>query len=797
MKKPELLSPVGDLECLKAAIQNGADAVYLGGSLFNARHSATNFDNDSLKESIQYAKLRNVKVNLTLNILIKNDEFEDAFNLAKAAYEYGVDAIIVQDIGLAKSLISCFPDLAIHASTQMTAHNLESVLELQKIGFKRVVLSRELPIEEIKYIKENSNVELEVFIHGALCISYSGQCLFSSMVGGRSGNRGKCAQPCRLPYELYSDDSSLDKGYLLSPRDLCSLDNLTDLIDAGIDCFKIEGRMKTPEYVATVTRIYRKYIDQILENKFSKSEINTDKTDLLQVFNRGGFSSGHQNISPNTSLVYTEKANNMGIYLGDVFDFNPNKGYIKSTLKAPLSIGDTVSINNSRYTVSELMIDNKNIPTANISDKVTFGRVKGEIKKNSKIYKLESKALSSSAINSFSKEYKKIHLEGTISIKENIPITLTVACTDNDSFYSNLSHTIETNIIPEKALSSPITEERIISQLSKTGNTEFEFIKINVDLDNNLYIPNISSLNELRRNMFSDLEEIIMKENTHLSNIECSKISLPENISSNKSISLLLNNLNCSFDYTILENIDNIYIPFKFFIDKLYKSTISNISKKFNTYVYFPTISRKDYLNLISLNLDQIISDFKISGFVISNLGELKLVEKYNLPKIANYTFNITNAYTINELINLGFTKFTISPELDKLSLLDNTKFKNTEIIAYGNIPLMNMNYCLLGKSNKCYKECKRLCNQSSSNYYIKDRLGIDFKIVPDNTRCVTTIYNSKTLSINTSDLNIQNYRIDILDETIDDVQSAIDSILSGNKLEGKNYTNGNLNRII
>lgn len=796
MKKPELLSPVGDLECLKAAIQNGADAVYLGGSLFNARHSATNFDNDSLKESIRYAKLRNVKVNLTLNILIKNDEFEDAFNLAKAAYEYGVDAIIVQDLGLAKSLISSFPDLPIHASTQMTAHNLESVLELQKMGFKRVVLSRELPIEEIKYIKENSNVELELFIHGALCISYSGQCLFSSMVGGRSGNRGKCAQPCRLPYELYSDDSSIDKGYLLSPRDLCSLDNLTDLINAGIDCFKIEGRMKTPEYVATVTRIYRKYIDQILENKFNKSEIDTDKTDLLQVFNRGGFSTGHQNISPNTSLVYTEKANNMGIYLGDVFDFNPNKGYIKSTLKAPLSIGDTISINNSRYTVSELMIDNKNIPTGNISDKVTFGRVKGDIKKNSKIYKLESKALSSSANNSFSKEYKKIHLEGTISIKENIPIILTVACTVNDSFYSNLSHTIETNIIPQKAISSPITEERIISQLSKTGNSEFEFTKINVDLDNNLYIPNISSLNELRRNMFSELEEIIMKENTHISSIECPKVSLIETTDNNRSISLLLNNLNYSFDYTILENIDNIYIPFKFFIDKLYNSTISNISKKFNTYIYFPTISRKDYLNLISLNLDQIISNFKISGFVLSNLGELQLVKKYDLPKIANYTFNIINAYTINELNNLGFTKFTISPELDKLSLLDNTKFKNTEIIAYGNIPLMNMNYCLLGKSNKCYKDCKRLCNQSS-NYYIKDRLGIDFKVVPDNTRCVTTIYNSKTLSINTSDLNIQNYRIDIIDETIDDIQSAINSILSGNKLEGKNYTNGNLNRII
>ena len=260
----ELLSPVGDFECLKAAVQNGADAVYFGAGSFNARAFATNFDDEALENAITYAKLRGVKTNLTLNTLIKNDEMENAINLAKKAYELGIDAIIVQDLGLARYLIKNFPDLAIHGSTQMSVHSLEGVLALQKMGFSRVVLSRELSLEEIEYICKNSNIEIEVFVHGALCISYSGQCLFSSMVGGRSGNRGKCAQPCRLPYELLENDTTIDKGYLLSPRDLCGLDYLPQLIKSGVSCLKIEGRMKTPEYVATVTRIYRKYLDLAL-----------------------------------------------------------------------------------------------------------------------------------------------------------------------------------------------------------------------------------------------------------------------------------------------------------------------------------------------------------------------------------------------------------------------------------------------------------------------------------------------------------------------------------------------------
>ena len=391
----ELLSPAGDFECLKAAIQNGADSVYLGANLFSARASASNFNLEELKKAINYSKIRNVKTNLTLNTLIKNSEFEQAAKLATTAYSYGIDAIIVQDLGLANYLINQFPNLPIHASTQMTIYNLEGALQAEKLGFKRVVLARELSISEIEHICKNTNLEIEVFIHGALCISYSGQCLLSSMIGGRSGNRGKCAQPCRLPYKLLSENNSiLDSGYLLSTKDVCGLEYIPKLIKAGVKSFKIEGRMKSPEYVAVVTKIYRKYIDLAYsEKKYIIEE--SDKKQLLQVFNRGGFSSGHLNNEANKDLIYPDKPNNMGLFLGTVHNYNPSKGYITLKLNEELSIGDTICLEQETgtYTISELMENNKNITTAKPNAIVKIGRMKGKISIGNKIYKMSNKQL--------------------------------------------------------------------------------------------------------------------------------------------------------------------------------------------------------------------------------------------------------------------------------------------------------------------------------------------------------------------------------------------------------------------
>lgn len=805
MKKIELLSPAGDFECLKAAIQNGANAVYLGTDSFNARMSANNFDTENLKEAVNYAHLRNVKINLTLNTLIKNEEFSDALQIAKNAAEIGVDAIIVQDLGLAKKIIELFPNIEVHASTQLTSHNLESVKKLEAIGFKRVVLSRELNIDEIRHICNNTNIEIEVFIHGALCISYSGQCLLSSMIGSRSGNRGRCAQACRLPYELLENDKVIDKGYLLIPKDLCSIDYLKDLIDAGVASFKIEGRMKKPEYVAIVTSIYRKYINNILETGFSENLSNNDYNDLLQVFNRGGFSSGHISSNPNQNLVFKEKQNNMGIYLGKVYDYNKNKGYVKLQIEnSNLEIGDSVSINDCVYHVSELLINDKNVKTSSISDKITIGRMKGNnIRKNSKIYKIESKSLNYKALQTFSNvENIKTKLEGKIIVHKNSPITLEVkTITDKDSFLYNISTKIISDVYPINAINSPITKERIISQLSKTGNTEFEFENISVDLEDNLYISPISCLNDLRRLAISDIEnKVIQKFSEDYSSINTEEIIENNNHRNceNKKISVLLNILNEDFNYINLTNIDKLYIPIKYFLDDKFANILLDITNKFKTYIFFPIITRDTFLSLIKNNIDKILSSFNISGFVVSNIGQLNIISKFNLPIISNYSFNLFNNYTEKELKKLDISTFTISPESDKpliLSLLQN-KVLESELIVYGYTPVMNSNYCLIGNSNRCYKDCDKKCTKNNK-YYLKDRMGFNFRVIPDNMQTVTTIYNSKILSILPSDFNSENLRIDILDEDIKQINNIIETVKSGNRLEGNIYTNGNLYRNI
>ncbi len=782
----ELLSPVGDFECLKAAVQNGADTVYFGASLFSARAFASNFDDELLEKAINYAKVRGVKTNLTLNTLIKNNELAEAINLAKKAYEFGIDAIIVQDLGLAKYLIKNFPDLPIHGSTQMTVHNLEGAIELQNLGFSRVVLSRELNIKEIEEICKNTSIEVEAFVHGALCISYSGQCLFSSMVGGRSGNRGRCAQPCRLPYELLENDSFIDKGFLLSTKDLCGLEYLPQLVNCGIDCLKIEGRMKTPEYVATVTRIYRKYLDLAISGKNYIID-EQDKKDLAQVFNRGGFSNGHLNTEPNKKLIYPVKPNNMGLYLGKVTNFNKTNGYISFITNEVLNIGDKISVEDEKYTISELMINNKNIKQAVPGDKVKIGRMKGKIFIGNKIYKISDKALSQSALDSLNKESRKRNLSCILNVKKDSPISIEV--TDG-----NLVASIISDIYPTIAINSPITKERLISQLSKTSNTPFAFKDFNISLDENLHIPSIGSLNELRRNILEKYENMLIQNFKRTSNIKYSP-SFNSSSAHNKQISVLLNLIHLNYDYSKLNNIDNIYIPFKYFTNPKYSNVLNLLTTRFKTYIYMPTIIRKNYKNLINSFIDKILANYNIKGFVISNISNFELLKNYahSHEFICNYTFNVFNNLTIDEL---NVSKVTLSPELNHDDIMEISNKKVCELIVYGITPVMNSNYCLLGKSNKCYPTCKKLCN-STNKYYLKDRLGFLFRIIPDNIETVTTIYNSKITSIEHKDLNVSSVRIDILDENINEINKIINIVKTGKKLEGNSYTNGNFNKIV
>ena len=680
----------------------------------------------------------------------------------------------------------------------MTIHNLEGVNLLKNLGFKRVVLSRELSLDEINYICKNSDIEIEAFVHGALCISYSGQCLFSSLIGGRSGNRGKCAQTCRLPYELIEKDienkeRKLDKGYLLSTRDLCSLEYIPELIKAGVTSFKIEGRMKSPEYVATVTRIYRKYIDLAQSNKEYKIDEN-DKLDLMQVFNRGGFSSGHLDSKENMNLVFKEKQNNMGLYLGKISKYNKNKGIISTTLENNLSIGDSITFEKepTKYTISELLNKNQNIKTASYGQTVSLGRMKGNINLGDKIYKISDKELSSIAKNSYQKENIKQDLICNLKIHHDEKIHIKIDC---KNFNCSVDYVYD--YIPQIAQNASITESKIIDQFNKTLDTEFSFSEFNIDLENNLFIP-ISTLNDIRRTGISMIREKIIKgfkkENLEIPYTYDAPNTKTQNLSS--KISLLLNNLD--IDYLKLSQVDKLYIPLKYFGNSRYFKELKYFSDNFNLYIYMPTIIRKNKIDLSKKIIEKSIKEFNLKGFVISNLSQIMLIPECskNLDIIANYTLNIYNTNSSKTLRDLNFSTITLSPELDEdgfLKLCEKETLPK-ELIVYGKIPVMTMNYCVLGKSNKCYNTCKKLCNLNNK-YYLKDRMGFLFRVIPDNLQTISTIYNSKIFSIKSSDFDTTFSRIDILDENVLEINNIIKTIKNGDRFEGKDFTNGNLRR--
>lgn len=393
-EKVELLAPVGSVESLFAAVENGADAVYLGGKLFNARQFASNFDYEELKSAVEYAHLRNVKVYITVNILVDDREMRKTLDYVKYLYEIDVDGIIVQDLGLASVVRELFPDLPLHGSTQMTINNLPGAIFLQNLGFERVVLARETPLEEIKNIHENSDIELEGFVHGALCVSYSGQCLMSSIIGGRSGNRGTCAQPCRMAYDIirYDKDQSLseqwNKKYALSPRDLNTIEYLDTIINSGIISLKIEGRMKRPEYVATIVKNYRKALD------FGINSITgEDKDDILQIFNRD-FTKGIMLKEFGRKFISYDRPDNRG-NPSDKLLIKAKESYQDSNIKYPVQVEINISIGKPAELIVKYKIDSFRVESEYIVEKgkkviLTKERVLDQLSKlNDTVYYIE------------------------------------------------------------------------------------------------------------------------------------------------------------------------------------------------------------------------------------------------------------------------------------------------------------------------------------------------------------------------------------------------------------------------
>lgn len=653
-KLPELLAPAGNFEALKAAVENGADAVYLGGRLFNARQYAGNFDNEELEKAIDFSHVRGVKIYLTLNTLISDTEMKEALVFAGQAYNMGIDGIIVQDLGLARLIKEKIPGLDLHASTQMTIYNSEGIKFLSEIGFKRVVLAREVPLEEISQITsfctDNYNTEIEIFVHGALCISYSGQCLMSSIIGGRSGNRGRCAQPCRLPYQLIMKNKGYDeyerdsrdynfeaygsKSYIMSPKDICTIRDLEAIIKAGVKSLKIEGRMKSPEYVATVTGIYRKYLDMALENidtgssrvvqyseninELSSNITTTNKTNidkakinkayvteedmkkLHQIFNRGGFSKGYLYGKTGADMMSFEKPKNWGVYLGTVVSYDSRAKLVKVKLEDNLAIGDGIEIwsrsegESPGTVVSEIIRNKANIKEAVAGDIVSIGRVSGRINQGNKVYKTSSKKLIEEARESWTHSPgRQVTISGELYIKQGeVPI---LKVKDNDGNEA----TVEGEFIVEKAINVGLTEERVKNQINKTGGTPFKFGQLSIHLDENVALP-IKELNNLRRKALEELEFKRVTVFKHRGGAPVNIDDLQGNFLYNNrdteggkllltqekypKISVLFYNIdNDGLDMLMKINqsndlnIDRIYLPFKFFLKHTSKNAIRTL----------------------------------------------------------------------------------------------------------------------------------------------------------------------------------------------------------------------------
>ena len=477
----ELLAPAGNFDALKAAVNAGADAVYLAGANFGARAYAENFSRENMIEAVKFAHLRGVKIHVTTNTILADAELENFADYIKFLRNANVDALLVQDLGAAKIIREIAPEIPLHASTQMTIHNLDGVKILHELGFSRVVLSRELSLAEIEYIAKNSPIETEIFIHGAICVCYSGQCLMSSMIGGRSGNRGKCAQPCRLPYKLVDKNGKNFLGnevgeYLLSPKDLNTFEILPQIISSGVTSLKIEGRMKRPEYVATVVKVYRDAID--------KNSSPNDNKKLAQIFNRD-FTTSHIDGNPRKNLISDKKPNNLTLKLTE-----------------KISVGDQIEIwvkvgGRVTFTVENFSVDGE-LCTIEVEN------LRG-VKVHDRAFKIFDAELTADAKKYFNGEYqRKIFVDAEITAKISQPLILKM--TDIDG---NVAEG-KTNFIAEVAKNRPLTTEILQKQIGRLGNSAFELRNLTADIDENIMIP-ISELNEVRRKVTEKLESQRLK----------------------------------------------------------------------------------------------------------------------------------------------------------------------------------------------------------------------------------------------------------------------------------------------
>lgn len=689
--KPEILAPVGSYEALYSAINNGADAVYFGGRSFGARAYATNFSNEEIKDIIDYCHIMDVLVYVTVNTLIKESEFNEAVEFVRFLYENNVDAIIMQDFGLIKYCKDVFVDLDIHASTQINTHTYHQALFLKSIGIKRVVLARETDPKEIKKITSIEGLEVEVFVHGALCVSYSGLCFMSSFNGGRSGNRGRCAQPCRKYYSLIDNEENIvDEGYLLSTKDLMTINNIKDIIDCGVTSLKIEGRMKRPEYVGLTVRSYKGAINGLVNEEITYN--------LALMYNRL-FTKGFINNATNSDITNTSSPNHIGVKIGEVTSSSKNYAYIKLT--HDLNNQDSIRIvgdEEDAVTINGMHVNDVLVTTASKGMTVKV-RTHKPVSVASSVLKTTDYVL----VDEINKvKPKKIGIDGRIYVDNGF---LALELNDGKNKIVILSDELVSSS------NNPNYYLRFTEQINKTNDSNYYFNNL-INEANGVFLQ-ISNVNELRRRALSELDNIRKTKYTR----RYGKYKPYKLNSSNIDFLIYvkvrdINQLNQALEL----NIPNIVVDNKKLLE--YGNGVSNI------HLISPRIKRDDTIDIVEFSSYDILSQYS----------------------------NVFNSYAMNFYYEKGVKNIALSIELNKLEIKDmlssyTLRYKDTPrvtIMAYGYQEMMITKHCLINKSNGLNKLNCKLCY--IKQYYLKD--DNDRYPLIDDGACNLKILKTKPLDL-------------------------------------------------
>lgn len=754
-KKPELLAPAGSFENMKAVISAGADAVYMGGKSFGARAYADNPDTDGMIEAIRFCHIRNKKLYLTVNTLLKEDELNtQLYDYIKPFYEAGLDAVIVQDLGVMDYISKHFPGLDIHLSTQCSLTMAEGVKGLTSMlktpsAVTRLVPARELSLEELKTMRRDTDLEMEVFIHGALCYCYSGQCLLSSLAGGRSGNRGRCAQPCRRLYKVKIGEQE-SKGYFLSPKDMCTIEHIPELIEAGIDSFKIEGRMKSGEYGAGVVAAYRKAIDRYYDSKTEYSVDPGERSILSEIYNRGGFNTGYLFSHNGKDMMSTERPGHYGVKVGEVSRTSSRKAFIK--VFKTINPGDVLEIRSSQadakpvyeFTSGAKYMEGAVFDVLTMKDRLAAGGMG--------VYRTRNQSLLDAISDSYIKTTLRQPVDIDLVCKNGEALKLTLS-TQNDKAEDHKVNVSITGNVVEVARNAASTLDALKAQVSKLGNTDYVARNVTVRVDNNIFVQ-VGELNRLRR-------EAVEALNKKLCALYERSLKLDENSGSscesdntsglNEKESIIAeyqDALDHSVTYSAyiktfkqlknLINADNsgiindIYID----IDEEKAGEIIEFCNESSKKLYFvlPRIIRAGYYKKVF----DFCKEYKDKcSFIASNYEAVNILKEVGADYRTDYNIYSMNSTAANAIGTLHTIPFELNEkELGELVGRDGSG----EMVIYGLLPTMVSAQCV-GKT--VTGECKY-----RGPMQMTDEKGYTFTAHQECKYCYNVIYNSAVLNL-------------------------------------------------